>query len=152
MRRNKLAVFLHLVWATWDRVPLITPQVERELHRCIHTEVEQQGCTVLALNGIEDHVHLLVTMPSTVSIAELVKQVKGVSSRLANLELFRHGEFKWQGSYGAFSISHWDVDKIAAYIKDQKKHHAEQSIVESWEETFEEVELARPKSDTLPGD
>ena len=140
MRSNKLGVFLHLVWATWDRTPLITPNVERGLHRCIHHEAQKQGCKVLALNGMPDHIHLLVTMPSTLCIAQLAKQVKGVSSRFANLALFKHAEFKWQGSYGAFSISRWDADKIVGYIKDQKKHHVEQSVVDEWEQMFEEFD------------
>jgi len=52
MRRNKLALFLHLVWATWDRLPLITPDIERRLYRNIESEAQKQGCTVLALNTV----------------------------------------------------------------------------------------------------
>ncbi len=84
MRRNKLALYVHLVWATWDRLRLITPSVERALHRVICQEVVKYGCEVVAINGIEDHVHLLVTLPTTVDIATVVKQAKGVSSHAAN--------------------------------------------------------------------
>ena len=141
MRRNKLALYLHLVWATWDRLPLITPDIERRLHRNIESETQKQGCTVLALNGTEDHVHLLVSFPTTITIADLVKQVKGVSSHFINETLQPASQFKWQGSYSAFTVSRWDVDKIKQYVKRQKEHHATGELMPEFEETFEEFEI-----------
>jgi len=138
MKRNKLRLYLHLVWATWDRLPLITPEIERPLHRCIQKEAQGKGCTVLALNGVADHVHLVVSLPATVTIAELVKQVKGVSSHFVNEELAPESTFKWQGFYGAFTVSRWDVEKIVAYVKRQKEHHAAGDLLAEWEEMFEE--------------
>mgnify|MGYP005854358349 CR=1 FL=1 len=140
MRRNKLRLYLHLVWATWDRLPLITPDIERRLYRCIESQAQEQGCKVLALNGIADHVHLVVTFPTTITIADLVKQVKGVSSHFVNEVLAPPTQFKWQGSYGAFTISRWDVDKIVQYVRGQKEHHAANTLRPEWEEAFEEIE------------
>jgi putative transposase len=140
MWRNKLALYLHLIWATWDRLPLITPNIERRLHRNIESEAQKQGCTVLALNGTEDHVHLLVSFQATITIADLVKQVKGVSSHFVNETLQPAAQFKWQGSYGAFTVSRWDVDKTIEYIKRQKEHHTSGELVQEFEETFEEIE------------
>jgi putative transposase len=139
MRRNKLALFLHLVWATWDRLPLITPDIERRLYRNIESEARKQGCTVLALNGTEDHVHLLVIFPTTITIADVLKHVKGVSSRFVNETLRPSAQFKWQGSYGAFTVSRWDVARIKEYIKRQKEHHRSGELVPEFEETFEEI-------------
>jgi len=144
MRRNRLALNLHLVWATWDRLPLITAEIERRLHRNIESETQKQGCTVLALNGTEDHIHLLVSFPTTIAIADLVKQVKGVSSHFVNETLQPATQFKWQGSYGAFTVSRWDVDKIIEYIKRQKEHHTTGELVQEFEETFEEIEASEP--------
>ena len=138
MRRNKTLLFIHLVWGTWDRLPLITPDIERRLHRNIESEARKMGCTVLAINGTEDHVHMLVKIPTTTTIANLVKQVKGVSSHFVNEVLRPPAKFKWQGYYGAFTVSRWDVDKIKGYIKRQKEHHQSGEVVESFEEAFEE--------------
>lgn len=121
MRRNKLALYLHLVWATWDRQPLITPDIKRRLYRNIESEARKLGCTVLALNGIADHTHLFVVTTATLTIANLLKQVKSVSSHFVNAELHPITYFKWQGSYGAFTVSRWDIEKIIGYIKRQKK-------------------------------
>ena len=139
MRKNKLALFLHLIWATWDRMPLITPEIERRLYRDIENEARQLGCTVLALNGMPDHVHLVVSIPTTITIAELVKQVKGVSSHFVNEVLGPETKFKWQGHYGAFTVSRWDVDKIVNYVKGQKEHHRLGDFFPEWEESFEEA-------------
>jgi putative transposase len=140
MRRNKLALYLHLIWATWDRLPLIKPEIERRLLRNIESEAQGLGCKVLAINCIDDHVHVLLAIPTTVSIADLVKQLKGVSSHFANDELELDYQFKWQGSYGAFTVSRWDVDKVKQYVKRQKEHHAAGELMLEFEETFEELE------------
>ncbi len=139
MRRNKLALYLHLNWATWDRLPLITSDIERRLHRNIESEAQKQGCTVLALNGMPDHVHLFVSIPATITIANLVKQVKGVSSHFVNETLQPDGQFKWQGNYGAFTVSRWDIDKIIGYVKKQKEHHGATDVWSEFEEAFEEI-------------
>ncbi len=139
MRRNKLALFVHLVWATWDRLPMITLDIERRLYRVIESEAQKLGCQVLALNGTEDHVHLLVLVPSTLAIADLLKQIKGVSSHFVNEVLKPPAQFKWQGSYGAFTVSRWDVDKIKEYIKCQKEHHQSSELVAELEETSEDI-------------
>ncbi len=140
MRSNKLALYLHLVWATWDRQPLVTPDIERRVYRNIESEARKMGCTVLALNGMPDHAHLVVNIPTTITIASLVKQMKGVSSHFVNEILRPNEEFKWQGSYGAFTVSRWDVDKIVNYVKRQKEHHRLNEITPGWEQAFEEVD------------
>ncbi|MHB0877586.1 MAG: IS200/IS605 family transposase [Anaerolineae bacterium] len=75
MRHNRITLCVHLVWCTWDRLPLIEPTVERSLQRLIEAEAGQMGCTVLAVNGTEDHVHVLVLLPAGLSVAALVKQM-----------------------------------------------------------------------------
>jgi putative transposase len=142
MRHNKLSLFVHLVWATYDRLPMITPVIERRLHREIESEAIKQRCIVLALNGTPNQVHVVLILPSTISVAELVKQLKGVSSHFANEVLHPEMPFKWQGSYGAFTVSRWDVDRVVGYVEHQKQHHADDHLLGEWEETFEEVDRA----------
>jgi len=137
LRHNKLALYLHLVWTTWDRLPVITPEIERRVHRNIESESGKLGCKVLALNGTEDHVHLFVSFPTTITIADLVKQIKGVSSHFVNETIQPTFQFKWQGGYGAFTVSRWDTERIITYIKRQKEHHRTGGLVQEFEETFE---------------
>lgn len=64
MRQSKIEIYLHFVWATLGRNPFITTEIEREIYRCIENEARQMGCEILALNGMPDHVHLLVKIPA----------------------------------------------------------------------------------------
>ena len=123
MREPYTRLFAHLVWATWDRLPLIGPEVRPRLYRCIAAEAFRMKCSVTAIGGIEDHVHVLVDLAPTASISDLVKQMKGASSRLVNAEI-RPGEFfKWQGSYGAFTVAEPDIRRVRNYIRRQEEHH-----------------------------
>lgn len=139
MKRDRLELYVHLVWATWDRLPFIIAEIERPVHRVIQSEAHDLGCSVLAVDGIPDHVHMLAKIPSTLAVADLVRQVKGVSSRFVNNQLRPDYEFKWQGRYGAFAVSRWDIDKITAYIRGQKEHHASGQLWAELEETFEDL-------------
>ena len=84
MRTSFTQMYVHCVWATWNREPLITEEVQPIVYRTIGHQCEVLKCTVIAVGGIEDHVHLLVGFPPTLAVSELVKKVKGSSSRLAN--------------------------------------------------------------------
>lgn len=139
MPSNKLNAFLHFVWATYDRHPLVTADIEREVHRYIERVCQKDKCEVLAIGGMPDHVHLLVRMSCTVSFSELMQHVKGGSSRLVSKTLKPGEWFAWQGSYAVFSVAVRDRKKVIRYILNQKQHHAEGSLWPEAEET-EEVE------------
>ncbi len=133
MRAPYTQLYLHLVWATWDRLPLITEDMESRLYAAIAAKCRQLKCEPLAINGTEDHIHVLLRLHPTVSVARLVKEVKGASSHLVTHEIKPNEFFKWQGAYGAFTICKSDVPTVKAYIRNQKRHHAEQSIISEWE-------------------
>jgi REP element-mobilizing transposase RayT len=119
-------LYIHLVWATWDRLPLLTPEVRSVVYQSLEAECEALGAALFAAGGTDDHVHLLVRIPTTVSVAALVKQLKGASSRLAGMAT---GEtFRWQGGYGAFSISKSLLPRMQAYIENQEQHHREGTV------------------------
>lgn len=140
MRRNKLRIYVHFVWATWDRQPLISSSVKDQLYRCIAGEAGQHDCRVLAINGMPDHVHLCVALPSTISVADLMQQTKGVSSQFANTHLFgAEQQFKWQGSYAAFSVSQRNLPQLITYIQNQERHHANSTVIPAFEETYEDI-------------
>ena len=140
MHRSKAEVYFHLVWATWERQPLVTSDVERALYRCIEKEVQSLKCAVLAIGGMPDHVHLVVKAPTRVSPAQLAQRVKGVSSTFARNTL-RAGEFfGWQDGYAVFSICPPHVSTVIAYVESQNRHHADNTIVSDWEETHEEID------------
>ncbi len=140
MLRSKAEVYLHLVWGTWRREPLVSEEMEQRLYTCITREAESLGCAVYAVNGMPDHVHVVVKLPTTVNIAKLAKQVKGSSSTLARNLLSPTGFFGWQDRYAVFSVSRWDLKKEREYVRNQKAHHQDGSVIHQLEVTEEHVE------------
>ena len=137
MRKPYASLHVHLVWATWDRLPLITPDIQPRIYRCIQAEAFELGCEVGAIGGIEDHVHVLVRCSPAVSVSNLVKQIKGTSSRIVQREILQRGEFfKWQGSYGAFSIARNQIEPVRRYIRRQQEHHRTGRLNATLERTF----------------
>lgn len=135
MKTNFTHLYLHCVWATWDRLPLITPEIQPTLYAEIIQQCKQLKCTVIAVGGIEDHVHLLVGFSPTVCISDIMKAVKGSSSHLITHVVKPSKFFKWQGSYGAFTVSNRDIDQVADYIRNQAAHHQQNSTIPIWETT-----------------
>jgi putative transposase len=136
MNRSHLRVYVHLVWSTWDREPLIPACLTSRLHAVIKGACEKLGCAVLALGGMPDHVHLLVSLGPSASTASVAHAVKGASSRWLNEQPEVAGEFRWQGRYGAFSVSPHERSRVTAYIHNQEQHHTDGTLWPSVE-TFE---------------
>ncbi len=144
MREPFTQLYLHCVWSTWDRLPLITPDVERRLYSAMIGKCRELKCLPIRVGGVEDHSHLLLRLHTTISVATLVKEVKGASSHLMTHEI-RPGEFfKWQGAYGAFTLRQTEVSVVKEYIINQKKHHAANMLQPEWErvETADDTELS----------
>ena len=133
MGNRKLVIYFHIIWSTQDKVPLITPDIERPIYRCIVSQIQKMGCEVIVINGVHDHIHLVVKLRSTVPLAKLVKQAKGISSKFINDQLNLDGRFRWNAGYGAFTISRWDLPMIIRYVKKQKTHHADGSFLDELE-------------------
>lgn len=122
-------LYAHCVWATWDRLPLVTPQIEPQVYAVIASKCEELACTPIAIGGIEDHVHLLVQFPPTLPLTKLIGEVKGASSHLVTHKLAPHSFFKWQASYGVFTVSLRSLDQVAAYVRNQKQRHARNMLL-----------------------
>jgi REP element-mobilizing transposase RayT len=123
MRDALVQIYLHCVWGTWNRLPLITQDKEKQVYEAILEKCKKLDCIVIAIGGMPDHVHLLVRFPSTISIADFAKEVKGSTSHLITQHINIGEFFKWQGSYAAFSVSKQDIPMIKSYIQHQKEHH-----------------------------
>jgi len=140
MREPYTQLFVHVVWSTWDRLPLLTKGLRERVYACIQAECEAMGARVHGIGGTEHHVHVLVQMPTTVSVAILVKQMKGSSSHLVNHELRSAPEFKWQGGYGAFTVSKSVGKTVREYIMNQEAHHRLGTTSRDMEVAWEEKE------------
>jgi putative transposase len=133
MGNKKFSLYIHLVWATWNREMWISQSIERRIYRNIVDQVHHLGCQTLAINGMPDHIHLLIKYSTTVTLAKLMKQAKGVSSRFINDKSLVEDHFKWKIGYGAFTVSRWDICKIISYVNNQKQHHQIDSLISDLE-------------------
>ena len=133
MRRTRVALFVHLVWATWDRLPLLTGERERRVYRCIEDVSRELEAEVLALGGVQDHVHVVVRLPATLAVADLVQRIKGASSHLATHEADAENVFKWQGGYCGFTVSQRGVAALCTYVNAQQEHHGLSTTIAAYE-------------------
>jgi putative transposase len=118
---TKHEVYVHLVWATRERAPILRGEIETEIYRAIETKCLDLRCPPRAIGGTSDHVHLLARLHPSVSVARLVAEVKGFSSHAVS-------RFRWQRGYGVFSVSRDDLPALESYIRNQKRHHELQAI------------------------
>jgi len=144
MTRSKSEIYLHFIWATYRRLPLITPDIEAALYAVLSGEAARLGCQVLALNGMPDHIHLVLWMPAKRAPSELMQYIKGASSAWARRTLrpqrpLSAEPFGWQDNFATFSLSRSHLRLAVTYVENQKRHHAAGDLRPDWEETDEEI-------------
>lgn len=127
-------IWIHAIWATKERMPLIHSDVEDQIHRFMTDQLREQGCPVRIINGMPDHIHCLFLLNAQKSIAEVVKQIKGSSSHFINQSNLIADKFSWQTGYAAYSVSESAVEKVFQYIKNQKEHHQKKSFQQEYDD------------------
>jgi REP element-mobilizing transposase RayT len=132
MPQSLASVLVHLIYSTKNREPFITSVVETELYAYQATVFNEMGCPALIINGTADHVHALFRLSRTVTISDLVEEVKKRSSKWIKSKGATFAAFQWQGGYGAFSIGGSGVEELRRYIADQKEHHRHRTFQEEF--------------------
>lgn len=127
-------IWIHAIWATKERMPLIHSKVENQIHQFIAGQLTELGCTVSIINGMLDHMHCLFLLPPQKSISEVMKQIKGSSSHFINENDLVAEKFAWQTGYAAYSVSASVVEKVVEYIRHQKTHHQKKTFSQEYEE------------------
>ena len=128
MANSYLQVYIHYVFSTKNRDPLIYPRMEKELWKYMAGVAKSNKLNPVIINGTEDHAHLLIPLPSTITIAKAIQQIKGASSFWMSSNLDEISSFEWQAGYGAFSVAQSNLKNTISYIKNQKEHHKSQSF------------------------
>ena len=121
MTHTCLQVYLHIIFATKDREALITPEIESRLYEYLGGIARKRECVLLRINGMDDHVHMLLKLHADTPISTLLKELKSYSSGWVKKQGNR--EFSWQIGYAGYSCSITHVDPLIKYIDNQKQHH-----------------------------
>ena len=122
-------LFYHLVWTTKNREPRLTSDVELIIHGFLRSKAVGLGAVVFALNGVEDHVHMVASIPPKIAVAKFVGQVKAVASTRFNKSDLDDEPFFWQDEYGVFSFDGKRLSNYIRYVERQKEHHSRNETI-----------------------
>ncbi|MES2468135.1 MAG: IS200/IS605 family transposase [Verrucomicrobiota bacterium] len=123
MSQSLSLLIIHDIFSTKDRHPFIDPDTRPRLHAYLSTVARNIGCEAYRVGGVADHVHLAIRLSRTVTIADLVQELKTSSSKWVKTQSPGPTVFSWQRGYGCFSVGPSDLEPLRAYIDDQEKHH-----------------------------
>jgi putative transposase len=125
-----VSCLIHCVFATKERRPFIKPALQQCLWPYLGGIARENKMKALIVGGVDDHVHALISIPSTLSIAKAIQLLKGNSSKWIGDTFPEHRHFEWQEGYGAFSIGISGVDETIKYIANQSEHHRKMTFQE----------------------
>lgn len=136
MSHSLCNIWVHGIICTKHRQRLITPVAEPTIHQWIVEELINLECRLRAINGVEDHIHLLFLLNSKYALSQVFKQIKGTVSHRVNQADLIPDKFTWQTGYSAFSVSPSRLDQTELYIQKQKEHHRLETYYQEMEKIY----------------
>ncbi len=128
----------HITWSTLDRQPLLTPEREKIFYGVLYHKAKELGLKVHAAGNVEDHVHLVLSIPPRLSLADCIRHIKGASAHAINRTIAGEEKFQWQEGYGALTIGERSLPGVMRYVAHQKEHHQTQKTIIAYEQTEED--------------
>ncbi len=139
MPQSLAKVYLHLIFSTKNREPVLDVQWRDELFHVLGGTANNLGCPSIIVGGVADHIHMLLQLGRTITIADAVGKIKSTSSLWINQTHL--SPFHWQSGYAAFSVSQSNLDAVREYIRCQPQHHAKQSFQDELREWLRRYEI-----------
>jgi putative transposase len=127
-------IYYHIVFATKERRPVLKAECRQELFRYTWGIIRNKQCHLYRINGVEDHLHILTSLHPSVTLANLVKDIKLATNGWIKEKQLFPGFVGWQEGYGAFTCSHAAKDRLIEYIKNQEEHHRRQTFRDEFRE------------------
>ena len=135
MSHSLTKIWIHSIFGTKTRAPLIQASIGKRVHKHIREHLEKDlECEVRIINGMPDHVHILFLLNVNFAVKDILKNIKGESSHWVNQNNLLKAKFSWQTGYSAFSVSESNVEKVEQYIRKQKEHHRKKTFAEEYAE------------------
>jgi len=134
-------IYIQVVFAVKGRNSLINPRWEEELYKYITGIVRNKNQKLLAINGIQNHIHILIGLKPSCRLSDLVREIKKSSNTFIKEKRFTPYKFEWQEGYGAFSYSHSALDNVIKYINNQKEHHRKKTFKEEYMDFLKKFEI-----------
>ncbi len=134
-------IYIQIVFAVKGRESLIHASWEAELYKYITGIVRNKEQKVLAINGMPDHIHILIGMKPSCCLSDLVREIKKSSNEFIRSKGFTKTNFRWQEGYGAFSYGHSSLDNVIRYVTNQKEQHKKKAFKEEYKDFLKEFEV-----------
>ena len=128
MGQSLVKNYIHIVFSTKHRKPLINSRIENELHRYLGGICNKLDCQVLKVGGYTDHIHILCMLSKKTTLVKLLEELKSNSSKWIKTKGEEYNSFYWQDGYGAFSVNPAQIDIVINYIENQKEHHTKKTF------------------------
>jgi putative transposase len=151
MAHSHVSCLVHVVFSTTQRRPLIPQDFQKQLHSYLGGIARQNGICALAIGGVNDHVHLLLSLPATIPVAKAVQLLKSGSSKWAHDHFPKMQSFAWQEGYGAFSIGMSQKEKTIEYIGSQADHHKRINFADELKKFLKAHGMESEAQDYRPG-
>ncbi len=132
MANTYTQIHLHLIFAVKYRTGIIEDKWKDELYKYITGIIQSNNHKLLIINGMPDHIHILIGIRPNQSVSELLQDIKGSSSKWINEKGFVKGKFEWQEGFGAFSYSKSQIKDVIKYIENQEEHHKKRTFREEY--------------------
>ena len=141
MANTYTQIHIHIVFAVQNRSNLIGNDWKEELYKYISGIIKNNNHKVLVINGMPDHIHILIGLRPAQSLSELVKQIKQDSTKWINERGFINDRFSWQSGFGAFSYSKSQIPRVINYIKNQEEHHKTNTFKEEYKQMLKDFDI-----------
>ena len=141
MPQSFTKTYIHLVFSTKDRRPFLTHGTRNDLYAYTANLLKNLESPAIQIGGIEDHIHVLLSLGRNTSVSKLVNDLKSNSSKWLKTKSTDLADFAWQRGYGAFSVSQSDVAAVTDYIQHQQKHHEKMSFQDELRTLLQRYEI-----------
>jgi REP element-mobilizing transposase RayT len=132
MGQSLVKNYIHIVFGTKKRIPLIYQPVQDELYSYIGGICKEMECHPIKIGGYTEHIHILCMLSKKIALMKLLEEVKSHSSKWMKTRSTALKNFYWQNGYGAFSVNPSEVEKVIAYIENQKAHHKKKTFQDEY--------------------
>lgn len=128
MPQSLSKIYVHVIFSTIERADMLPKIHLGEIHKFLAGIMKNLGCVPIIVGGTSNHVHILCAMSNTITVSDMVRQTKSVSSKWIKEHYSNMRSFAWQGGYAAFSVSQSNVEAVINYIANQEQHHGKRSF------------------------
>jgi len=142
-------IYIQVVFAVKGRKNLLQKSWREKVFMYMSGIIKEKGQKAIIVNGVADHVHIFVGIKPSVSLSDLVRDIKNNSSRFINEQGWTREKFAWQSGYGAFSYSHSQIEEVYQYILNQEKHHLKKTFRQEYYDFLEKFNIDYQKAYTF---